>query len=110
MTVAEMKAAIIEELTDELSVDESFDATVLENKVNSAIQSVQRIRRYPASYTDDMIENDLVSYYDVILKVALARYNRVGADDEASHSENGINRTFVREERLFNGVLPICAL
>ncbi len=110
MTISEMKAAIVTELTAELTSDESFDATVLSNKVDGAVRSVQLARKYPATYTDEMIEADLIAYYDVIEKIALARYNRVGADDEVSHNENGINRTFVDEKKLFNGVLPISRL
>lgn len=110
MTISEMKAAIVTDLAAEISSDDSFDTTVLSSKVDSAVRAVQLARKYPSNYTDAMIEADTVTYYDIISKIALARYNRIGADDEVSHNENGISRTFVDEKKLFNGILPISRL
>ncbi len=107
MTLDEMQTAIVADLTTELNTDATFNADILNSKVASAIRSVKLARRYPSSYTDDRIATDMEQYYDIIEKVSLARYNRVGADDEAAHSENGVNRTYIEEKSLLNGVIPL---
>lgn len=110
MTLDELQSQVVADLTLELNTESTFNAELLESKVASAIRSVKVARKYPSSYTEDMIASDMEQYIDIVTKVALARYNRVGADDEASHSENGVSRTYVDEKSLFNGVIPLARL
>lgn len=107
MTLDEMQTAIVADLTTELNTDSTFNADILNSKVASAIRSVKMARHYPSSYTDERIATDMEQYYDIVEKVSLARYNRVGADDETSHSENGVTRAYRNEESLLNGVIPL---
>jgi hypothetical protein len=102
-----LKTRIVESLTVELAKDAGFNSSILEEKVDAALQEVIEVRRYPANYTDDMKEKDLSKYYSKIRKIVLYDYNIMGAEFQQTHNENGINRTFVNREKLFSGILPI---
>lgn len=104
MTVAEMKNAIIDELRIELLGDPSLSEDMLNIKVDSAIREVKRVRNYPANYTDEMIEKDLVGFYSNIKNIALYDYNQIGIEGQSVSNENGENRTFVDRNSLFRGV------
>ena len=98
---------VMESLESELSKESGFDALILEAKINNAIKEVIKARRYPASYSEDQINNDLSNYYSNIRNIALYDYNMSGAEYQQSHSENGISRSYVNRKELFSGILPI---
>lgn len=104
-TIAEdLQEQIVDELTVELSDDDAFNSEILEIKVRNAIREVKRKRNYPASYTTEMIENDLENYYDVIHELALYEYNKVGAEGQSLHSEDDVQRSWVSKDELLKGV------
>jgi hypothetical protein len=106
-----LEEEIVEDLKVELSTDdELFDEKILLSKVRNAIREVKRARNYPASYTDDMVNQDLYDYFSNIRNIALYDYNSVGRDFEATHSENSINLTMTDRNKLFNGIIPIAKL
>ena len=107
MTIDEMKNAIVNELRVELQGDPSLSEEMLSIKVDNAIREVIRVRRYPAYYTDIMIENDIVDYQSNIKNIALYDYNQIGIEGQSASNENGDNRTFVDRNSLFRGVLPL---
>ena len=102
-----LQEELIADLTIELKDEDSFDASVLTQKIVNAIREVKNIRRYPSYYSDDQIQRDLYKHYSVIRIIALFDYNWRGADGEKSHSENGVSRSYVDRKTLFNGVLPL---
>lgn len=102
-----IKNKILESLESELSNDTGFNSSILEEKVNNALQEVIDVRKYPVNYTDDMKESDLSRFYSKIRNIALYDYNMAGAEFQQTHSENGISRTFVAREKLFSGIIPI---
>lgn len=110
MTVG-LEQEIFADLSAELSVsDKNFNETLLLSKVRSSIRSIKGARKYqnnPEFYDDDRIEKDLHNYFENIRGLALDRYNRIGADGESSHSENGTSRVYEDEKRWFSGVIPI---
>lgn len=110
MTVG-LEQEIFADLSAELSVsDENFNEALLLSKVRSAIRSIKGARKYqnnPEFYTNERIEKDLHEYFENIRGLALDRYNRIGADGESSHSENGTSRTYEDEKRWFSGVIPL---
>lgn len=112
MTIEEMKAEIITDLTTELMVTDSdlFNLPLLTSKVNNAVIEVKAARKYPKSYTDAMIEDDLVGYYANIRNIALYDYNQSGAEGQSTFSESGINIHYVDREKSFQGVLPIAVV
>lgn len=105
--VLTLQDQLIADLTTELQGDNTFNKSVLKIKVVNAIKEVKRERRYPSSYTDEMIDEDLDRYYSNIRAIALYDYNQVGVEGQQSHSEGGVNRTWVDRKSLFNGVLPL---
>lgn len=102
-----LQEELIADLTIELKDEDSFDASVLTQKIVNAIREVRNIRRYPSYYSDDQIQRDLYKHYSIIRMIALFDYNWRGADGEKSHSENGVSRSYVDRKTLFNGVLPL---
>lgn len=100
-----LEAEVINDLTTELSGEPTFNADILAVKVKLAIRDVMNKRNYRATaYTDEKIADDLQNYYSTICDVARYDYNKIGAEGEASHSENGIARTYVDRDTLFKGV------
>lgn len=106
-----LEQEVFADLSAELSVsDENFNETLLLSKVRSAIRAMKSARKYqnnPEFYTEEKIEKDLYNYFEKIQGLTLDRYNRIGADGESSHSENGTSRTYEDEKRWFSGVIPI---
>ena len=100
----DLQEQIVDDLTVELSDDEAFNDNILEIKVRNAIREVKRKRNYPASYTTEMIEADLESYYDVIHDLALYEYNKVGAEGQTLHTEDDVQRSWVSKDDLLKGV------
>ena len=62
------------------------------------------MREYPESMSADRILDDMRGYYATLFKVCEYDYNMMGAEGESSHSENGVNRTYVDRNSLFNDV------
>lgn len=106
-----LEEEVFADLSAELSIsDENFNEALLLSKVRSAMRSIKGARKYqnnPEFYNDERIEKDLHEYFENIRGLALDRYNKIGADGESSHSENGTSRTYEEEKRWFSGVIPI---
>lgn len=97
-----------EDLTAELSIlDKAFDAKLLLSKIKSAMREVKNTRNYPDYYTEEQIEEDMNRYYSNIRSLALYDYNKIGAEFESSHSENGESRSYMERNKLFAGIIPL---
>lgn len=101
---------LIADLTTELSKEETFDSSILTQKVVSAIREVKKARKYPFYYTETQIQKDLYEFYPNIRNIALYDYNLTGAEGEITHSENGVSRSYADRNSLFNGVIPLTRL
>jgi len=112
MTIEEMKAAIIADLSTELIITDAdlFNLPLLTSKVNNAVMEVRTARKYPKSYSDEKVESDLVSYYTTVRNLALYDYNQAGAEHQKSFSEDGSNISYVDRKTLFAQVLPISVI
>lgn len=64
-------------------------------------------RRYPFGYTDEEAIEAKSRYSADIDKAFVDMWNRMGADNEASHSENGVSRTYLDFESYFKDVVPV---
>jgi hypothetical protein len=103
-----LEQEIVTDLTDELSVsDELFNAKLLLLKVRNAIREVKRVRNYPSSYTDEMIDNDMYGFYSNIRNIALYDYNMIEIEWQTASTENGTSRTYVERDKLFGGITPL---
>lgn len=106
MTIEELTTEVISDLTTELSSEPGFDSNVLAVKVKNVIKEVIARRNYKVTtFTDDEIATDLnFYYYATIHDLALYDYNKIGAEGESSHSENGISRHYVDRDKLLGSV------
>lgn len=104
-----MKEEIIEDLKSELSITEGdkFNLSLLTSKVNGAYRAVKTARKYPASYTEAMIEKDMEKYYTQVRDIALYDYNQVGAEGQTQFTQDGVTVHYLERDKLFYGVLPI---
>lgn len=112
MTIEEMKAEIITNLSTELLVTDAdlFNLPLLTSKVDNAVKEVTLARRYPSSYTNKMKEKDLNNYYSVIRNIALYDYNQAGAESQTSFSEDGTNIHYVDRKEMFAQVVPLSSI
>lgn len=111
MTVG-IEGELLAELTEEFErVVPNYDSVVLRLKLRSAMRSIRLARRYfnnPQYYsTEERIERDMRNYYENIHDLTIIRYNKIGAEGEENHSENGISRTYYTERECLAGILPI---
>jgi hypothetical protein len=51
-------------------------------------------KRYPFGATDEQKANALLEYSDIELNIAVYLYNKMGAEGQTSHNENGVNRSY----------------
>ena len=82
------------------------DEAILEDCLESAKAAIMS-RRYPYQEWPDELES---RYLDLQFRVALDLYNRIGAENEVAHSENGISRTYESSwisESLLREVTPL---
>lgn len=109
MTIEEMKAEIIADLTTELMVTDAdlFNLPLLTSKVNNAVYEVKAARKYPKNYTNSMIEDDLVRFLTNIRNLALYDYNQSGAEGQTTFSESGVGIHYVDRDKYFVGVYPL---
>jgi len=103
----ELQEEIIADLTNELQGDDDFNDKLLAVKVKNAIKEIKLARKYPSSYTEDMINKDLLNYYSEIMNLARYDYNQSGAEGQSSHSEGDTSRTWVKRDSLFSGIIPL---
>lgn len=64
-------------------------------------------RRYPFGYTEEQAERAKQFYLENIEKAFIDKWNKIGADNEASHSEAGVSRTYLDFEKYFLDVVPV---
>ena len=100
---------IYENLKTELEITEGerFNPDLLRSKVNNAYMEVKTARRYPASYSEAMIERDMNDYYSQIRALALFDFNQTGSEGQTQFSEDGVSIHYIERDSLFYGVLPI---
>lgn len=112
MTIEEMKAEIITDLTTELMVTDGdlFNLPLLTSKVNNAVMEIKSARRYPKSYDDERVEDDLVTFYSQIRSLALYDYNQSGAEGQTSYSGDGNNIHYVDRDKMFAQIIPLAVI
>ena len=100
---------IVEELKIEIEASEGdrFNPTLLESKVKNAYREVKTARKYPKSWSEAAIENDMEDYYSQVRDLAMYDYNQIGAEGQTSYSQDGVSVHYVERNKLFAGVLPL---
>ena len=83
------------------------DHALLEDCIESA-QSAIMNRRYPYGTLPKTFDS---RYNDLLFRCALDLYNKIGAQGQLAHSENGISRTYESSwisAQLLSEVTPLC--
>lgn len=73
--------------------------------VNLAIEAFETLRNYPSSWDEDKILADLEKNKAKIAMAAIEIDSKNGAENQLSHSENGISRTFSDCLMAYKGVI-----
>lgn len=73
--------------------------------VNLAIEAFETLRNYPSSWDEDKILADLEKNKAKIAIAAIEIDSKNGAENQLSHSENGISRTFSDCLMAYKGVI-----
>lgn len=106
----ELVNEIYDELSTELGISDETDLSMLLVKVKNAYREIKKLRNYPDSYTDDMVDKDMKKYFSNIRKLAMYDYNQIGAEGETSHSDNIGSRAWANRNTCLEGVVAICTL
>ena len=108
MSIDVMKETIISMLTPYLKkTDKAFDEELLSSIVDGVFLDAKQIRRYPSTYTEEMIERDMESGMGVFRNVTISRYNMIGVENETYHTEGEVSRHFVSAGKEWSGWNPI---
>lgn len=92
---------ILDSLKIELEVTEPNDVLKLRIKIKNALEEVIDAMHYPDYYEESKILKDVKRKRSVIRNIARYDYCIDGAEGQNSHSENGIQRTWVDRDKLF---------
>ena len=103
-----------EELTN-LIEEYLFASSELDSQIPSemlidfVIEKFKQRRNYPARFTDEKIEQDLINHKTTIAMAVVDMYSKIGAEGEKSHTENGVTRQYESayiSSSIFIDVLP----
>jgi hypothetical protein len=72
--------------------------------VNMAIELFKDARNYPPSYSEDKITADMTLNINKIAMAVVELDSKEGAENELSHSENGINRQYNKSIMAYNSI------
>lgn len=90
-----------------LGLGEEQETDLLKELLNSAETAILT-RRFPFGYDEDTELPE--RYEDLQIRIAMDMYNRMGAEGQMSHSENGVQRTYESSwisESLLNEIIPV---
>ena len=82
------------------------DEIELLSELLASSESAIMARRFPFGYSEEMPSQ----YEDLQIRIAMDMYNRMGAEGQMSHSENGVQRTYESSwisESLLNEIVPM---
>lgn len=100
----ELQTDLEAELVSELHNDS--DKALLSSKIKGAYRTVKRRRNYQEHHSQQFIDNDMVTMYDIVKDLAMYDWNHVGAEGEISHSANGISRSWGERNDILKEVIP----
>jgi len=92
-----------------ISIDNNSEDDLLFDLLEVAKSAILS-RRYPYDDFSSELEN---RYKDLQIRIAVYLYNKMGAEGELSHSENGISRTYEAgdiPESMLKQVVPLVGI
>lgn len=96
--------------SDVVVFDKKEDNPLIEQLIAQATEDVKAIRKYPDSYTEEMITDDLEQFTGVIINLTVYDHSQAGEAYMASYGENGVSRSWKERDKLFVGVFPIAQI
>lgn len=99
-----MEDTLFDEIVEYLGTDKPKDEheeNALYISIRRAISSFKSKRRYPTSYTEDMIDDDMDRFHYCIFDLSLFFYFKMGAEYESLHIENTVHRTYTSENSIY---------
>ncbi len=102
--LTELQTDLEAELVSELHND--FDKALLTSKIKGAYRTVKRKRNYQGHHTQEFIDADMYSMYDIIKDLAMYDWNLIGAEGQTAMSENGTSRTWIKRDEILMKVIP----
>ena len=85
------------------------DEDILEDCIDTAKAAILN-RRFPFGDWPEEVET---RYQDLQFRIAMDLYNKIGAESELSHTENGISRTYESSwisKQLLDEITPYCGM
>lgn len=77
--------------------------------IDNAKKEIKDYRRYPSYWTAEEIDADIEENYShIVVQLVLFDNFLEGAEFETSHSENGVNRSFIKREEILGKIIPFC--
>lgn len=89
----------------EMITEYDAEISVSNLTVNLAIEAFETLRNYPDSWDDEKKLADLEKNKAKIAMAAIEIDSKNGAENQLSHSENGISRTFSEYLMAYKGVV-----
>lgn len=85
-----------------------YDSTynVSNMSITLAIEIFADLRNYPNSYTDEMKLSDMHKNISKISMASIEIDAKVGIENQTTHSESGINRTYASNLIAYTTVVP----
>jgi len=96
-----------EEILADVAQADLLSENLLKAKIESAYRAVKQVRKYPNTYTEAQIEEDMQNFRSNIEEIARYDYNAVGSEGLASYSSDGTSLRYRDRDKLFYGVYPI---
>ena len=93
--------------TDKTVFDHKEDNPRIQQLIEQATQEVINRRRYPESYTQERIGEDMKKYEGVIVNLAVYDHSQAGEAFMASYTENGVSRNWKERDKIFAGVSAV---
>lgn len=85
------------------------DHNLISLLVDLACQNVMN-RRYPFGYAEEQAHTTISQYSNVVFRAVVYAYNMQGAEGQSSHSENGISRAYIDEDKLYMEIVSMCGV
>lgn len=86
--------------------DDNDQNPIIEELLSDAREDVIQARNYPKTWDAERINDDLKHYENVIIKLTVFAYNKIGMDFENTHTESGVTRQFSSKAKILADVLP----
>lgn len=91
----------------EIVFDDVDQNPIIEQLINEAWNDVRLYRQYPSSFSEETIGEDLNKYENIVIKLVLYDYNKIGAEFETDNKEEGNSRSYVKRESILADVVPL---